>query len=445
MGRFGVEKGLVEGCFLSWGCGTIERMFDTAVGPHSEVIPAGLDQMEPGVFLAAILSAVDLDKLSGHDRIVVLRAQQRMASHFAARVYETMASVSDFMDELDDDPELATESAAAEIRVALRLTRRAADNELAFALDLKQRLPRVSDALAAGDIDVRRAKTILYGTAHLSEATAQAVVDRIIAQAPRLTTGQLRARITRLCIEADPEEAQQRYEDAEAQRRVVCQPTEAGTANLFVYDLAPDRAVAVTRRISALAKSLKTSFETRSMDQLRADVFLDLLEGTPTAASLGRGVVDIHVDLQTLARLADRPGDLGGYGPVIADIARQITEQQQDSAEWRYTVTDPQTSVPVFNGTTRRRPTASQRRHVQARDRTCIFPGCRMPVVACDLDHRVPWAAGGPTTVSNLAPLCRHDHRIKHEAGWTHQALADGDHQWTTKLGHTYTTSGKPP
>ncbi len=415
----------------------IERMFDTTVGSHSEVIPAGLDQMEPGVFLAAILSAVDLEELSGHDRIVVLRAQQRMASHFAARVYETIASVSDHMSQLDDDPELANEAAAAEIRVALRLTRRAADSELAFALDLKQRLPQVSDALAAGDIDVRRAKTILYGTAHLSEETARAVV--------RLTTGQLRARITRLCIEADPDEAEQRYEDAVGQRRVVCLPTESGTANLFAYDLAPDRAAAVTRRISALAKSLKTSHETRSMDQLRADVFLDLLEGTPTAASAGRGVVDIHVDLQTLARLADNPGELAGYGPVIADIARQVTEQQE-SAEWRYTVTHPQTSAPVFNGTTRRRPTASQRRHVEARDRTCIFPGCRMPATNSDLDHRVPWSEGGPTTVWNLDPLCRHDHRIKHQSGWTHRPLPNGDHQWTTKLGHTYTTSGsKPP
>lgn len=68
-----------------------------------------------------------------------------------------------------------------------------------------------------------------------------------------------------------------------------------------------------------------------------------------------------------------------------------------------------------------------------------------MPAVSCDLDHRNPWSRGGPTEVENLAPLCRHDHRIRHQHSWTHQPLAQGDHQWTTKLGHTFTTSGRPP
>ena len=419
-------------------------MFDSRVRSHSGVIPAGLDEMEPGPALAAFLSAIDLDGLSGYHRVIVLRAQQRMASHFNAQVYEAMASISDHMSELDDDPELADEAAAAEIRVALCLTRRAADTELALAVDLKQRLPAVCEALGSGDIDLRRAKTIAHGTAHLSEGAARAVVDRIIDDAVRLTTGQLKARVAKLCIEADPDEAQQRYEDAVEGRRVVCQPTESGTANLFAYDLAPDRAVAITRRIGALARSLKTASEPRTMDQLRADVFVDLLEGTPTRASAGRAVVDIHVDLETLARLADHPGELAGYGPVIADIARQVT-QQQDSAEWRYTVTDPDSGQLLHNGTTRRRPTASQRRHVQARNRTCVFPGCRMPAVESDLDHRAAWAEGGPTTVDNLGPLCRHDHTIKHRDGWTYRRLPNGDHQWTTKLGHTYTTTGKPP
>ena len=68
-----------------------------------------------------------------------------------------------------------------------------------------------------------------------------------------------------------------------------------------------------------------------------------------------------------------------------------------------------------------------------------------MPATDCDLDHTTRWADGGETTTNNLTPLCRHDHRIRHQAGWTHQPLPNGDHQWTTKLGHTYTTSNQPP
>jgi hypothetical protein len=36
----------------------------------------------------------------------------------------------------------------------------------------------------------------------------------------------------------------------------------------------------------------------------------------------GGGTVDITVDLRTLLGLTEEPGELGGWGPVIADIAR---------------------------------------------------------------------------------------------------------------------------
>lgn len=408
-----------------------------------EGVPAGLDEMEPGPVLAAFLASIDVAEVSGYDRIVVLRAHQRMASHYNARVYEDMASVADHMNEIDG-PEIAAESAAAEIRAALHLTRRAADSELDFAMQLRRRIPPVWQALVAGDIDLRRAKTITHGTEHLPVDIAQKVIERIVESAPRLTTGQLSARIRRLCVEADPAEAKRRYVEALAGRRMVSEPTESGTANLLGLDLPPHRVAAVTRKLTRLAWSLKTTGESRSIDQIRADVFLDLLEGNRAAASTAAGVVDIHVDLETLTGLVDSPGELAGYGPVIADIARQLAEQQTN-AEWRYTLTDPASGQPIANGVTRRRPTTSQRRAVETRNPTCVFPGCRMPATQCDLDHRIPWSEGGPTDIGHLAPLCRHDHNIRHRAHWVHQRLPNGDHQWTTRLGHTYTTSGNPP
>jgi hypothetical protein len=180
------------------------------------------------------------------------------------------------------------------------------------------------------------------------------------------------------------------------------------------------------------------------MDQIRADVLLDLLEGCDT--QMGRsskGTVDIHVDLTTLAELVESPAELAGYGPVIADIARQVTQSQQ-SSEWRVTVTHPTTGDIVHTGTTRRRPSSAQTRDVHAMYRTCVFPGCRMPATGCDLDHRVPWSEGGPTTVDFLAPLCRHDHVTRHR-GWTYVRLGNGDHEWTSALGHTYIAGARSP
>jgi hypothetical protein len=135
-------------------------------------VPEGLDQMEPGPVLAAFLSTVSGEELSGYDRVIVLGACQRMASYFQAQIYEQMAQISDLTSRIEPDLEVATESAAAEIRAALRLTRRAADTEPSLAVDLWRRLPRVWEALAAGDIDLRRARVIVYGTGHLPEGTA---------------------------------------------------------------------------------------------------------------------------------------------------------------------------------------------------------------------------------------------------------------------------------
>jgi hypothetical protein len=403
-----------------------------------------MDKLEPGLFLAAMVTSVEIQDLSGHDRIVVLKARQRMVSFFQAQVFEGMASISQLMGELEADPEIAHNAAAAEIGAALRLTRRAADSDLALAVDLKERLPEVWEALAAGRIDLRRARVIVSGTAHLSEEAAREVVGRVLQAATRLTTGQLGALIRRVCVQADPDDAHTRYREAVDGRRVVLEPSVDGTAHLYGLDLPPERAEAAMRRIADLARGLKTRDEVRTLDQIRADIFLDLLDGHHFARGGRRGTVDIQVDLTTLARLSEDPGELAGYGPVVADIARQVAENQPQ-AEWRWTLTHPDSGQVIDNGTTRRRPTTRQRRHVEARNRNCVFPGCRMPAVDCDLDHRRPWAHGGPTKVKNLAPLCRHNHNTRHRCGWTYQQLPNGDYLWTSRLGHTYTTSGHPP
>lgn len=135
-------------------------------------IPDRLDQMAPGPVLAAYLSSVDVSTLSGHDRVVVLRAHQRMVAHYQAKLYDDMVSVRDVFREMGDDSEDAAAMAASEIRCALHLTRRSADVELSFALDLAQRLPKVLRMLADGVIDYRRARTIERGTCHLSAAAA---------------------------------------------------------------------------------------------------------------------------------------------------------------------------------------------------------------------------------------------------------------------------------
>ncbi len=186
--------------FLSQAGGIVEGMLDLELGilpddtmamafgrDEFDVAPDRLDEMAPGPLLAAILVHLNHAKLSGHDRIKVLRAQQRMASHYSAGVYAAMASVTEHLRQEDDDYQIGTEAASAEIRAALRLTRRATEAEHSFALELHERLPAVAAALEAGDIDVRRAKTIARHTEHLTTATTHQVVEQVIGDAPHIS------------------------------------------------------------------------------------------------------------------------------------------------------------------------------------------------------------------------------------------------------------------
>ncbi|MDN5931126.1 MAG: HNH endonuclease [Pseudonocardia sp.] len=89
-------------------------------------------------------------------------------------------------------------------------------------------------------------------------------------------------------------------------------------------------------------------------------------------------------------------------------------------------------------------PRAALRRHVEARDRACVFMGCRAPAGSTDQDHTVDVERGGATVAADLGLVCRHDHRLKHEAGWHLQQPEPGTFVWTSPLGRVYRVRPEP-
>jgi len=310
---------------------------------------------------------------------------------------------------------------------------------MSFALDLCERLPRLWSLFSDGVLDLSRVRVVSDGTAHLHPAEARHIVDVVAVKARLLTTGELAAWIRRLCVEVDPVEAEKREEQARGERRLVIEPTVDGTANVHLYDIAITDAKAVGKRVNAHMISLRRDGDIRSHDNLRADITVDLILGGE--AKTGRGLVDIRVDLATLAGLDEQAAEIPGMGPVVAEVARRIVDQHP-KAEWRTVITD-QDGRLVDIITNRRRPTKNISRMVDAVRPVCTFPGCRTPAADCDYDHHLPWSRDGQTSTTNLSPKCRHDHQLK-DHGWTHQTNNSQD-IWTSPLGHTYITQGQSP
>jgi 5-methylcytosine-specific restriction endonuclease McrA len=83
------------------------------------------------------------------------------------------------------------------------------------------------------------------------------------------------------------------------------------------------------------------------------------------------------------------------------------------------------------------------RRALHHRDRGCRFPGCGLPF---GQGHHVRhWAQGGPTTLSNLAMLCRRHHRAVHEEGYQLERQPDGALQFRRPDGRPLPEVPAPP
>ena len=76
---------------------------------------------------------------------------------------------------------------------------------------------------------------------------------------------------------------------------------------------------------------------------------------------------------------------------------------------------------------------------IALRDLGCVFPWCTRPArTACDHDHAIPHDQGGPTCSCNVAPLCRHHHRLKTHTPWRYRLLEPGVYLWTSPHGYVF-------
>jgi len=163
--------------------------------------------------------------------------------------------------------------------------------------------------------------------------------------------------------------------------------------------------------------------------QQRADALALLAEtalhqGLEPGAPGERYQVVVHVDAPALAD-SEQPGQsaLEDGTHVSAETSRRLA-CDAGRVVMRH---DEEGRVVEIGARTRTIPPAL-RRALQHRDHGCRFPGCG--VRFGQGHHLQHWAQGGPTTLSNLALLCRRHHRAVHEEGYQVECGSDGTLQF---------------
>ncbi|SOD71314.1 uncharacterized protein DUF222 [Jatrophihabitans sp. GAS493] len=412
-------------------------------------VAAWLASHEPGPETSALLGALDPERLTHAGRVDLLVAVRRQHAWFAATEAGLLASISDHVEELAPDPELASEAAQADVSCALQIPSTTASFALLRATTLVQRIPTTFGLLAAGRTTQRHAMTLVGAVTNIAEAdivaqVEEAVLGKVEHQTPAQFTGTLRRAVAKF----NPQTETRKHEDAVLERRVARFPHDDGMAAVWAY-LPADAADAVMVAVNAVADQSKAKCpdDGRTADQRRADAFIDIALNALTDPTLPkshgmRPSVQVTVAATTLLGLDDLPGELDGYGPIPAALARKIAADA--TGTWRRLVTDPLSGTLLDHGRTRYTPPQALADHVITRDRTCAFPTCSRAARRCDLDHRVPYPTGC-TSACNLNALCRKHHRLKHELGWTitHRDH-EGNYHWSTPTGHRYRSITPP-
>ena len=179
-----------------------------------------------------------------------------------------------------------------------------------------------------------------------------------------------------------------------------------------------------------------TSGQLNQLGQLNPSRLLSSLANTN---DFGQPMPDPNPMVEpTWAQICAMGYEIPGIGVIGGDVVAGILSKF-DTRIARVLL-DERTGVVIETSIQEYLPNPAMRRFVQKRDGTCRFPGCRRNAKRCEPDHVIPYSRGGPTAIWNLAALCKHHHRVKHDAGWTLTITSDGKCTWTDPHGRQYAT-----
>jgi hypothetical protein len=359
--------------------------------------------------------------------------------------------------------DMVLRSVAAEIGTATRVSDRSMQRQIGEAASLVTFYPATLAARESGEITRGHLRAVQDAGAILP-AEDRAGFDLAAAElCTEDTAARVTPRLQALAERTHPISIQERHDLAHATRCVKVIRGVEGMSTLMMpipslyADAVYDRLTQQARVIVDARRTPPTGLDDaalaaittddRTMDQVRADIAVDMLltsapMADPTRTDDGPGIlgairakVQMVVPVLTLLGASDEPATLAGVGPIDPETARGLACAAP--GPWERVLTHPITGVVLHTDSYQR--TAAIDRHLRARDQHCRFPGCPLPAVRCEVDHTIDHALGGETDVCNLCHLCQRHHSMKQFTCWRVRQLSGGVLEWTSPTGMIYT------
>ncbi len=158
-----------------------------------------------------------------------------------------------------------------------------------------------------------------------------------------------------------------------------------------------------------LGREPTTTELSRTHQQRRADALVEMATRSGTAPADGRRpapLFSVYVGYETLS---GRILELAQGMPLSPGALLPWLEE----ADIERAVFAPVARVEI--GATTRLFSGATRRAIELRDRRCTHPFCDRPAIRCQVDHIVPYGAGGPTTQENGRLLCAFHNRLRNQ------------------------------
>lgn len=358
------------------------------------------------------------------DHLDQLEALQRIKAAAAAA---QVAVASSFADAADTEAVPVTGrrtppramSIGAEVALATLTSPHAGEQRVLLSRRLRDDLPHTLASLARGELSEDRAFTVAREVAHLDPVQRRQVDDDLAPRLPGLGDVRLRQTVRRSCLTIAADAETRRYRRARADRRVTSRALDDGTGQLTAI-LPLETLTAVRAALDTAAATARTTGDTRTAGQVRADTLTARITGTDPATDTPPVTVSLVIGIESLFGDGTEPGLLPGTGFLPAALCTDLVRRASAAAKatLRRLFATPETRSLVAMESTSRRFDGLLAEFLTIRDAgTCRTPGCNAAIR--HHDHITRAADSGPTTTTNGQGLCERCNHVKETPGWT--------------------------